>query len=232
MHIFFPSSRLGSKFLISGNEFKHLKVRRIKRGEEVGIIHNGRIYRCLLSEIKKNEALCEIVGEEEVKRPKVSVTLFQSVPQDLKTVDLIVQKLTEIGVEKLVLVLTERSFQKREPVEKRKERWRRIVREAMKQAGRPEEMEILGPVELSSLSPEEELLLALHPSEEAKSVSFLDLKRSSVGVAVGPEGGFSERDLEVLRTLGFDIFRIDTYTLRTETAAIVIAGLIVSLGGP
>ncbi len=233
MYTFFSSRRSGSKFYISGEDLKHLRVRRIRIGEEIGLIHEGRIYRCVLKNVKKNEAECELVEEIDQRQPGVKITLFQSVPNDLKTLDFIVQKATEIGVESIVLTITERSFQMVDPITKRKERWKRIVREAMKQSNRPTELKIHGPVKVESIRPEEDVRIALHLSRNARSLSTLKVeKEKSFALAVGPEGGFSKRDLEILENLGFTTFSLDTYILRTETAAIVAAGFIVILGGP
>ncbi len=232
MHIFFPSSKKGNRFVISGEELKHLKVRRISPGEELGIIWEEKIYLCRLSEERKREALCEIVGEIETKKPKVEITLYQAVTVDLKTFDMIVQKATELGVVKLVPTITERSFRRREVLLKRMERWRRISKEAMKQSGRPYEMLIEKPTSINSLKPEHELNIILDNFYEGIPVRELKLSGiKKLGIVVGPEGGFSEREGSMLREKGFTSVRLEPYTLRSETAMMVSVGIIVNLAG-
>jgi len=233
MHNFFPSGRTKEGFVIEGEELRHLLVRRIRIGEEIGVIHEGKIFRCVLKSISKNRAVCGIIGTVKTWDPEVCVTLIQAVPQDLKTMDLIVRKVTEIGVSRLVLTITERSFQKEEIIEKKKERWLRIVREAMKQCGRPVSLQLEGPVPIDSVKVDEDVRLFLHRDESALPLSSVKVhKDMSFAVAVGPEGGFSEGDVSKLKGLGFTPVRINTYTMRSETAAIVATGFIVTLGGP
>lgn len=233
MYTFFPERKLKDGFVIRGGELKHLRVRRIRIGEEIGVIHEGRIFRCILEEVSRESAFCRIIGELDIWRPRVKVSLIQSVTADLKTMDLIVQKATEIGISELTLLISERSFQKAEVIEKRKDRWSRIIREAMKQSNRPEPLDLRGPVYIDSISGDEELKLVFHRDTGSKDVSEVNVKGfRSFAVAVGPEGGFTDQEVEILKNKGFLPVRINTYILRSETAAIVAAGLIVSLGGP
>jgi len=85
MHIFFPEKRKGTCFSISGEELKHLFVRRVQKGEKVGIIWENKLYLCTLIEKSKREALCQIEKEIETKTPKVKLSLYQSVTVELKT---------------------------------------------------------------------------------------------------------------------------------------------------
>jgi 16S rRNA (uracil1498-N3)-methyltransferase len=232
MYVFFPERKIKDGFLIGGDELKHLRVRRIRRGEEIGVIHEGQIFRCVLEDLSGNRALCRITGRVEVWEPPVEVILLQGVTSDLKTMDLIVQKATEVGASRLVLLLTERGFRNREAIEKRKERWKRIVRETMKQCNRPTPLHIEGPLELESAELYGDRRILLH--RDAGSVPLSEVKvvpGSSFAVAVGPEGGFSEREISLLVSKGFQPVRLDTYILRSETAATVAVGFIVTLAG-
>ena len=232
MYTFHSASRSGENLYITDRELKHLRVRRIRPGEEIGVIYGDTLYRCRLESLDRKRAVCRIIEEVDVKKPKVRVFLLQSVLHEMRVMDFIVQKATEIGVERLVLLITERSFQSLEAIEKRIERWNRIVNEAMKQANRPYRLSICGPVHVGDLEPEGDLRVVLNRSERAVSLGNLSPKEGEVcSIAIGPEGGFTDRDIEVLRRKGFIESRIDTFIMRSETAAIVAAGFMVARGG-
>ncbi len=233
MHLFFPSRKKGDLFYISGDEYRHLRVRRVHPGEELGIIHEGKIYRCVLREKGKGYAVAETVSVSEPDIPEIELTLYQSVTHSLATMDLIVQKAVELGVTRLVPLLTERSFAGTSAVEKRLTRWKRIIGEAMKQSGRAHVMALDPPRRLEDLNPEHGLNILLDNFHDGKRMEQLDLKGvSSVSVVVGPEGGFSRAEVNTLRERGFTPVRLKPYVLRTETAVITAVGIIVNLAGP
>ncbi|WP_457600185.1 RsmE family RNA methyltransferase [Hydrogenivirga sp.] len=232
MHIFFGTPQGKDRFLIQGEEFQHFKARRIRKGEPIGIIWGGNVYLCEPESIGKIEAVCLVKGRLGSKKPSVSVTLYQAVPVELKTFDLIIQKSTELGVMKVVPLITGRSFRNRHVLMKRMHRWTRIYREAMKQSGRAYELDISEPMEVGSLEPEHELNILLDNFYEGEPLGAMNLKGvRDVGLVVGPEGGFSEEESEALRDKGFISVKLEPHTLRTETAAIVGVGIIVNLAG-
>ncbi len=233
MHIFFPAKRIGNFFIIQDEELKHLRVKRIEKGERVGVIWEGSIYLCELEEEKKKEARLRLLERLESKEPPVRITLFQAVPVELRTFEVIVQKSTEIGVSSVVPLITERSFQKKEVLLKKRERWKKIVREAMKQARRPFPMEIKEPITLDQMEAKAGLNILLDNFSEGKRIRDLDISSlNTVSVVVGPEGGFSKKEVEKIKKIGFIPVRLEPYVLRSETAAILGAGIIMNLVGP
>ncbi len=232
MHTFFSSRRSGSFFIIKDEELKHLRVRRVKIGEKVKIIWEGSLYLCELEAVERKEAKLRILGKLKAEEPPVSVTLFQAVPVDLRTFEVIIQKATEIGVSSVVPLITERSFQKEEVLLKKRSRWEKIIREAMKQSGRPIPMEIMDPKTLDDIEAGEDLNLLLDNFSDGKRIRDLIMEGvRSVSLIVGPEGGFSEREVKKVREIGFVPVRLEPYTLRSETAAILGAGIIMNLAG-
>ncbi len=230
MHIFFPSTKKGSFFYIKEEEFKHLKVRRIKKGEEIGIIWEGNIYKCVLKEINKKEALCEIKEIVESEKPVIDITLIQAVTIELKTFDMIVQKATELGVKRIIPLITERSFRNIDAIEKRAQRWTKISKEAMKQAGRPYTLRIDSPIFIENLHPQWNMNILLDNFYNGKYICELSFKNlKSVGVVVGPEGGFSQKEATTLRDRGFISVKLKPHVLRAETAAIISVGIIMNL---
>ena len=142
--------------------------------------------------------------------------------------DLIVRQATELGVEKFIPVISERSFKKIEVILKRIEKWRRIIVEAMKQSRRAIPMEIGSPVKLEELKPtaEENILL----DNFFRGSKPMELRRNvySFSVVVGAEGGFSEKEGRLLRERGFTPVILEPYTLRTETAVVSIVSILMN----
>lgn len=232
MYTFFGRKLKENRFLIEGEDLKHLRVRRIKIREKIGIIWEGSLFLCELTDINPKAALCKAIDIVDVEPPPVDITLIQSVPVELKTFELIVQKATELGVKKVVPLLTKRSFRKMETIERKRERFEKIVREAMKQSNRPYPMEIASPLDIEELEPTCDLSILLDNFEEGKRISDLPLKEvKSVEIVVGPEGGFTREERELLKGRGFLSVRLKPNILRTETASIVGVGIIVNLAG-
>lgn len=233
MHTFIPYRRLKDIFLIQGEELDHLRVRRVKRGEKVGAIWEEELYLCELEGISKTEARLRIIERLETKRPSVKIRLVQAVPVELKTFETILQKSTELGVQEVVPLITERSFRNKEIIEKKRERWERIVLESMKQCKRPYRLSLREPISIEEFKPEDEINLVLDNFSEGRRIKDLDLKEAkSVSLVVGPEGGFSKRDVDMFKDLGLVFVKLEPHVLRTDTAAVVGIGLIVNLADP
>ncbi|NPB08117.1 MAG: RsmE family RNA methyltransferase [Aquificae bacterium] len=227
MHVFISEEKRGNYLLLEEGEYRHFKVRRIEKKEEIGVIFGGRIYRCLPEREEGKRVWCRVLGELPTREPPREITVYQCVPAELKTMDQIVRQLTEVGVKKLVPVLSERSFRKKEVLEKRREKWERIVREAMKQSRRPLPLELGEPRGLEDIEPLHELSLFLDNFSEGKSPKELKLPEE-VGFIVGPEGGFSEREAKLLRDKGFVPVLLRPYVMRSETACVVFASMLLN----
>ncbi len=230
MHIFFPSEKKDSIFYISGREYKHLKIRRVVKGEEIGVLWEGNLYRCILIDKNKHFAKAEILEKLESSIPTPELCVYQSVTVNLGTMDFILQKCTELGVRTLTPLITKRSFKDIRVLEKKRDRWERIVREAMKQSARPYPLRIEDCIFLADLQADKDLNLVLDNFSEGLSVRDLSLSGiASINVVIGPEGGFAEEEITILREKGFKPLRLKPHLLRTETATVVIAGLIMNL---
>lgn len=229
MYCFFPSSKERNTFTISGEELKHLKVRRIKPGEKVGIIWEGRIFECVVEHIDKNKALLSFSREPPPQETKTRVHLFVCVPQSVGNFDEVVRLATECGAVSLTPVLSSRSFTKKEVLKKKTPRWERIVKEAMKQSNRAYYLKLNDPLEIQEVRPLGEVGYLFTPQGEfircPKSMKFKE-----VSALIGPEGGFSEEERSMLKERGFQEVALPTPILRVETATAVITSLLLSLG--
>ncbi len=232
MYIFFSNRKKKDHFYIEGSEFKHLKIRRIRKGEEIGIIYSENLYLCIVEDIKPNSSLVRLLKKIDVQEPELKISLLQCVPQDIKTMDLIVQKAAEIGVISLTPVLSARSFPKIDVIKKRVERWKKISLEAMKQCARPKPMIIGQPIHLKYIESVDGLKILLHNAQDSKRIQELKLTSEKAYILTGPEGGFSEEEVQFIIDKGFIPVKIGPYILRSETASIVGCGLLINLASP
>ncbi len=167
------------------------------------------------------------------------LTLVQSLGKGEK-VERIVREATTLGVGRLILVESQHSVATAQRAASKQQRWRRIVTEALRQCGRGDEMQLVGPTALAlPLEPAEAALRwVLHPSDRA--LPLLDAleqlhsgpsRSGSVAPVqlqlwVGPEGGFSDEELAGLQRRGASLVCLGPLIQRMETAATVAAGVI------
>jgi len=160
------------------------------------------------------------------------VTLLQGLPR-AERMDLIVQKATELGAARVVPVRTARTAAGQQA---RLDRWERIAREAARQCGRPELLEIaplLPLVEASEgLAPGGARVVAWEEAPGAPALhALVPAKPSSVAVLSGPEGGLTHDEVALATSAGFEIATLGPRILRTETAAIAALAAIQSRVG-
>ncbi|MDW8067085.1 MAG: RsmE family RNA methyltransferase [Aquificaceae bacterium] len=225
------TGKKGDFFTISGSEFKHLKALRINKGEEIEVFCEDRLFLVRLYEIKKDHALCTIVREIKVSLPKPEVFLYQCVPTELGLMDEVVDRSSQAGALKLTPILCKRGFQVREKVEEKIERWKRISLASFKQCKRPKPMEISPPIRLEDLKPTVEVPLLLENFTGNLTIREINLKASSYSVVVGPEGGFTKEEVELLKSRGFLPLLLKPYIFRSEMAGAIAVALIMNLAG-
>ena len=172
--------------------------------------------------------------KNKLKGIKPCITLLQGLPKGEKF-DWILQKNTEIGVCKFIPIVTERPVINIAPskVERRRERWEKIVAEAAKQCMRMDIPE-LGQVLTfdSGLKDINNHQLSIIPWEQEKGTSLkkilrdIDKSISRIAVFIGPEGGFSVDEVEKAKALGAVPVSLGPRILRTETAAMAVSSMI------
>ena len=234
-----PDENRDSIIALSGDETHHLThVLRMTPGDQAFVFDGcGREYRCNFSGVNNNRAQLEVVEMlSDVVESPVEITLAQALPKGEKF-DLIIQKATELGVSRIVPLVTRYADVKLDDQQtaRRSERWRRISLEAVKQCGRRKLVEItatrtlrefLGAVGLASPA-----RLTLLPFSERGGAAITDALAEmsnphAVVAMVGPEGGWSDDELALLNEAGSKVVSLGPRVLRTETAAIVAITLI------
>ena len=229
MDRFLGSKRSNDLIIIEDEELNHLYAKRVKVGQKLEVFLGGKLYLCTLEKIAKNCAFCLVEKELEISIPLPMITLYQCVPVELKTMDLIVEKVSEVGAFKLVPVVSNRGFQDMQVIKKKFERWERIALASFKQCKRPKPLEIDEPIHLKDIKADAELNLFLDSFEKEKSIKGVKLDGiKTINLLVGPEGGLAIKEVELLKGLGYVPVKLYPYILRSETASILGVGLLMN----
>lgn len=239
MHRFFAEpGNIGEKeIIITGADVNHIRnVLRMRADEEV-LIADGRgaEYRCKLTDIDENEVRVQILWKLDGNAELTSaVTLFQGLPKSDK-MDLIVQKCVELGVARIVPVSTKRAVVKLDAKKEqtRLKRWNTISESAAKQSGRGVIPEVSGVMTFGkALEEAKKLDVLLIPYERAENMA--ETRRvmgsiqpgQSVGIFIGPEGGFEESEVEEAVAAGAQAITLGKRILRTETAGLAVMAML------
>lgn len=225
---------------ITGTDVNHIKnVLRMRVGETV-LISDGkdREYTCSISELSDEEVIAKI---EDVNGPErelsVRVTLFQALPKGDK-METIIQKMVELGAFEIVPVSTKRCVVKLDDKKagKKTERWNAISLSAAKQSKRGIVPKVTTPVSYKmALEQAKELDLILIPYENAEDMNYTREiiegihKDMTIGVFIGPEGGFAPEEVEAAVNAGAKEITLGRRILRTETAGMALMSTIMFL---
>ena len=224
--------------LLSKEEAAHaLRVLRLKDGSPIEALDGHDAWKAVLH-VTDDGAYAELLQKMTSTEAPVDVALFMGIPKGEK-LELIEQKLTELGATRVVPVRMERCVAKIETkdAEKKLARLRKIASEAMKQCGRTEEMAIDEPVSVAEAAKRiSDYELGLMLWEEARGYRLTDAHAEtpdarSIAYIVGPEGGISAREAEVFAGAGAKSVTLGPRILRAETAAVAGCAVIMNLWG-
>ena len=227
----------GDRAVLTERETKYLgSVLRLKRGDHV-LAFNGRgqeRFATIASLGRGHGELALLNFIEPLPESKLALTLVQALPKT-EAMDLVVQKATELGVRALWPVTSDFSVVRldAERAERRVVHWQRVAQSACEQCGRhrPPEIRAVQPLAASlEQMPPESTRIVLDPRAMLPLAST-EPPTGDLFLMIGPEGGFSEADLERIERHGATRVRLGPRTLRAETAAIVAAGLVQALWG-
>ncbi len=226
---------IGDKVVLMGDEHMHLaKVMRLRAGDNVECFQDGsEIFGCKILQVGKNDTTLEVLNSyPRTANPKIKITLFQGLPK-LDKLELISQKLCEIGVSEIVPFYSKFCIAK--PNDNKVERLRKIVISACKQCGRTRLLRVNLPVKLQEIVPmfdDYDYVLFANEKEDVKRIdkAIFEISQSknkdiSIAYVVGSEGGFSEDEIELLSKFCSSV-SFGKRILRTETASIFVASLL------
>ena len=222
---------------ITGTDVKHISnVLRMKQGEEVWISDGGKKeYRCAIEAFSQEEVLLHIIYAQEPDYELSSrIYLFQGLPKADK-MELIIQKAVELGAYEVIPVETKRCVVKLDgkKAAKKVDRWQQIAESAAKQSKRmliPNVHQIMTFKE--ALSYAQSMDIRLIPYElakgmqETKEILTAIEPGQSIGIFIGPEGGFEEKEVEAAIEEGAKPITLGRRILRTETAGLAILSVL------
>ena len=228
----------GSELSLPAQASEHVgRVLRMTPGDTLTLFNgDGFDYAATIMAADKRDVVVRVMSKQAVHNESpLALTLAQAVVRGDK-MDLIVQKATELGISRVVPLLTERSEVKLDGsrAEKRLARWRSIAASACEQCGRARLPDVTDAINLTtwltSLNDHGALRLALLPSA---TTAIHQLHFSSAGgvLVVGPEGGLGERDIRALTTASFTGLQLGPRILRTETAGLAALAALQAVHG-
>jgi 16S rRNA (uracil1498-N3)-methyltransferase len=210
----------GGTYQLPKDESNHAKnVLRLDPGTKIKLL-NGEGQEALATIEKIDSEECQVRVEEVMEIiPNAPLYLLQSTLKGPK-MDWLLEKATELGVHSIQLLQTERTIAKTEKID----RWKRLISAAMKQSGNAREPELFEPVSLlEAVQKFQGLKLHLQPTAEEGMIPFVQSNRKAgepIILAIGPEGGFSPAEEDLLHRSGFQGVCLSNQILRAETAAI------------
>lgn len=236
MHRFYlpPSDCGASSITLAGREAHHaLHVLRIRNGEAVTVLDGeGHVLLCEVTSSQRDHLNLKVLERKAGPALPCHITLAQAIPKG-KLFEAIIQKATELGVSRIVPLLTERVVGKLSAAETsaKVQKWRQVAIEAIKQCGSSWLPKIEAPLSVEKFLPlQTEVDLSLvgslklhsqHPGRFFEEFTQAHGKKpSTVSVAIGPEGDFTSAELSALEAAGAKPITLGPLVLRTETAAL------------
>lgn len=235
MHRFYHSNPLGLNQIITLDEFAShhaLRVMRVKVDDFLILFNgDGFEYRGRVSDINKKTINVEILSKEKNNSESpININLFQSISSNEK-MDMVIQKATELGVSSIQPIFTSRSTIKLslDRTKKRLIHWKQVSISACEQSGRSKIPTIKSPIEFDQISEgikTNSLNLLLHPDNLEESSNLPNEYSGDINIFIGPEGGFSQDEVLLLKKQNCINIKLGPRILRTETAPLAIIAIL------
>lgn len=232
MQRYFTKQKQDNHFLLSSEDSYHIKiVMRMKTGDKVEVIYNSECYLCEIINLENLVSVTILKKQEEVNELNFQVTIVQSLVKEQK-MDYILQKVTELGVNEIIPYESERSIVKIDgKMDKKIERWQKIVKEAAEQSKRTVIPKIRPVMDLSNLVNlidfDMKFLCTVNEKNENLKKVLSNLREGArMLFVIGPEGGFTEKEETDLIAQDFIPVSLGDSVLRTETASTFIMSVV------
>lgn len=230
MQRYFSNIKNNNIITIENDDIYHIvKVMRMKTNDKIEVVFDSKVFICEI-EIEK---LPEVFVVSEIKSNDINLqktTLIVPLLKEQK-MDIILQKATELGVDEIIPVIMKRSIVKVENLkeDKKIERWTKICKEASEQSKRNSIPVVTNIMTLNELKDITGLKLVCSTKPNEKSIKkFLTENENydRISIVVGPEGGISESEEELLVRLGFTRVSLGSRIMRVETVPIYILSVL------
>lgn len=230
MQRYFAKENTNNKLILSDTDIHHIKnVMRMNIGDYIEVIYDSKLHICKINELEPLSLVVDNVIDKENKI-NLDVTIAIGLVKEQK-MDLILQKLTELGVNRIIPISMERSIVKldKERFSKKKIRWETICKEASEQSKRtsiPVIEDIMSIKELSMLEADYKLVASTKEKDKMLNYYLQNINNyAKIIMVVGPEGGISDSEESLLNDNGFDSVSFGNLIFRVETAAIYAASI-------
>lgn len=232
MHNFFvnDSEKQNGRYFITGSDYNHIiNVLRMDIGDSFLVSLDGKSDLCEIESFDGDTVTARILEENySVTELPLKIYLFQGLPKSDK-MEFIIQKAVELGAYAVVPTEMSRCVVKLDDKKKKSktDRWQSISESAAKQSKRntiPEVFEVLSYKSALKMASELDMLIVPYENEDGMTATakvFEKLKDcKTVGILIGPEGGFDENEIKLAKEMGGEVISLGRRILRTETAAI------------
>ena len=222
---------------IIGEDVKHIKnVLRKQIGDKIEVCNQdtGDSYKCEIENFSEDEIKTNIIEKLTNIQERVEVDIYQGLPKSDK-MELIIQKSVELGANAIIPVNMKRCVVKLEGKDESKkiDRWQKIAESAAKQCGRsfiPEVKHLANVKDICNLINEYDAIIVAYENEKDNTLKSelkkLNSENLKIGIVIGPEGGFEESDVNILRENGARIVTLGNRILRTETVALNVLSIV------
>jgi len=236
MHrFFFPFQNISVPKIIlrDKKQIHHLRVLRLKVKDKVVIFdEKNNEYTCLIRDFSNQQVVFEIKEKQTVKIPKMNITVACAIPKKSK-IDEIIDKLTQLGVDRIIPLETQRVMVKLDPKKKqlRLLRWRKIAENASQQSQR-NRIPIVEPIQniKEVLAESSGFNLKLIPTLMGQRRTLKEVleqgKPKNILILIGPEGDFTPEEIDLAIKAGCIPVTLGELVLRVETAAIAVVSFI------
>lgn len=226
-----PKDKIDDKIIIKDEDYNHIKNSlRLSKGDLIHQVIGDTTFVTKIEDITPDEIICKIIDEDDVQyESPLNITLYQCILKSDKN-EYIIQKATELGVNRIVFVETERTVVKLDEKKwiKKQNRFEKIALESSKQSKRTSIPEIEGLLNIYEISNQDNSLSLVFYENETESIHSLltNSNYKDINIFIGPEGGLSEENLKVLKSKGFKSVSLGNRILRADTAPICALSII------
>lgn len=231
-----PGQIAQKQVIITGSDVNHIKnVLRMKPGDQVRISDSqGQDYFCEIQEITGEQVMLRMQERCADTELPVRITLFQGLPKSDK-MELIIQKAVELGIHQIIPVAMKNCVVKLDAkkAKAKQTRWQAIAESAAKQSKRsviPRVGEVMGFAQAAEQAQHMDVKLVPYENQRGmahtREVTGNIAKGSEIAVFIGPEGGFSEKEIASLRE-DMELISLGNRILRTETAGLAMLAMLI-----
>lgn len=231
MQRYFSNKQDGNSFILNNDDLYHIrKVMRMTNGEKIEVVYNNELYICSIENVNTDIKINKINKLEEKVSNKLEISIAVPLVKEQK-LDLILQKSTELGVDKIIIYEAERSVIKIniDKENNKLQRWQKICKEASEQSKRTDIPSVIGICKLNDLINYDGQKIVCSTKKSVNNIKFFlqnNIDCDKLFIVIGPEGGLSEREELFLTNNKFIPLSLGNRILRVETVPLFLLSVI------